>query len=164
MPDTPWFWIIGGPNGAGKSTLAARMLPALGGMPFLNADDIAAELAPDNPAAASLQAGRDLLARMEDLVAARRNFVVETTLSSTSYARTAKRLRADGWHVGLLFVWIPSAAVSAARVALRVKRGGHDIPRDAIERRYPVASQTCGPIFILRTAGLSLTIQAGTSG
>lgn len=135
----PWFWIIGGPNGAGKTTLSKRFLPAVGGfgLPFLNADEIARGLAPLDPAGASMQAGRLLLDAMAGHVTVRQSFAVETTLSSTRYARTAATLRADGWRVGLLYVWIPSAATSAARVRQRVEFGGHDIPQEAIDRRYP---------------------------
>lgn len=46
----------------------------------------------------------------------------------------------------MFYLWIPSPAFSAARVASRVATGGHDIPSDAIERRYP---KSLGNLFRL---------------
>ena len=50
--------IIAGPNGAGKTTFAREFLPNEAGCPvFVNADLIAAGLAPFAPETAGLQAG-----------------------------------------------------------------------------------------------------------
>jgi predicted ABC-type ATPase len=54
--------IIAGPNGAGKTTFALDFLPAEAKTPrFINADLIAAGLAPFNPESASFKAGRLML-------------------------------------------------------------------------------------------------------
>ncbi len=54
--------IIAGPNGAGKTTFAREFLPNEAGCPvFVNADLIAAGLAPFNPESAAIQAGRVML-------------------------------------------------------------------------------------------------------
>ncbi len=36
----------------------------------------------------------------------------------------------------LFYMWVPDVEVSIARVAARVRNGGHDIPEDVIRRRY----------------------------
>ena len=87
--------VIAGPNGAGKTTFAQQYLKRGGRvMPFVNGDDIAAELNPRDPAAAALPAGRVALRRIEAHVAAGEDFAVETTLSGKAYAR---RIRT--WHI-----------------------------------------------------------------
>ena len=54
--------IIAGPNGAGKTTFAREFLPAeTQTFRFINADLIAAGLAPFNPESASFKAGRLML-------------------------------------------------------------------------------------------------------
>ncbi|MCZ2135501.1 MAG: hypothetical protein LC098_08750 [Burkholderiales bacterium] len=55
--------IIAGPNGAGKTTFAHEFLPHEADCPvFVNADLIAAGLAPFAPATAAIEAGRLMLA------------------------------------------------------------------------------------------------------
>jgi predicted ABC-type ATPase len=53
------IFILGGPNGAGKTTAAKVLLPEkLRIHAFLNADEIARDIYPDNVEAAAFEAGR----------------------------------------------------------------------------------------------------------
>lgn len=62
MADERKVIIIAGPNGAGKTTFAREFLPNEAGCPvFVNADLIAAGLAPFEPETAAVQAGRLML-------------------------------------------------------------------------------------------------------
>ena len=80
--------IIAGPNGAGKTTFAREFLPHEADCPvFINADLIAAGLAPFQPEAAAMQAGRIMLNEINENVAHRRSFAFETTLSGKAYSR-----------------------------------------------------------------------------
>jgi len=55
--------IPGGPNGAGKTTAARILLPEfLALYQFLNADEMARRISPDDPDSAAFAAGRELLA------------------------------------------------------------------------------------------------------
>jgi predicted ABC-type ATPase len=129
--------ILGGPNGAGKTTAARELLPGvLGIREFVNADEIARGLSPFNEAAVALAAGRLMLKRMDDLVAAGESFAFETTCAGRAYLPLLNRCRADGWRVTLLFLSLSSPETALARVARRVSQGGHAIPPDVIVRRY----------------------------
>ena len=58
--------IIAGPNGAGKTTFAQKFLPAEAKIPrFINADLIAAGLAPFNPESVAVKAGRLMLEEID---------------------------------------------------------------------------------------------------
>lgn len=134
MSQAPTIVILGGPNGAGKSTCAAILIPD--SVPFINADDIAKTL-PNFPSpAADVEAGRILLRRMDECAAQNADFAVETTLSSRALAPRIKRLQAAGYRFSLGYVWTPDVELSIARVAERVRSGGHNIPEDVIRRRY----------------------------
>jgi predicted ABC-type ATPase len=62
----PRILIIAGPNGAGKTTFAREYLPNEAGCPvFVNADLIAAGLAPFDPAKAAIAAGRLMLTELK---------------------------------------------------------------------------------------------------
>jgi predicted ABC-type ATPase len=45
-------------------------------------------------------------------------------------------LRKSGYDVILFFLWLPSAEMAVARVASRVRQGGHDVPAATIRRRF----------------------------
>jgi predicted ABC-type ATPase len=58
----PNLYIIAGCNGAGKTTASNTILPEmLDCKEFVNADNIAAGLAPDDPESVALYAGRLML-------------------------------------------------------------------------------------------------------
>jgi len=130
-------YVIAGPNGAGKTTFALRYLPEITGCRnFINADLIADGLSPLDSSKVQLEAGKILLRGIQANVEKVEDFAFETTLSGRSYIRLLKDLRFKGWKILLFYLWIPSAEFSRARVKQRVEAGGHDIPDDAIARRY----------------------------
>ena len=58
-------------------------------------------------------------------------------MAGRSYINLLKKLRQQDWQIVLFFLWIPDADFSKDRVRQRVRDGGHDIPDEAIYRRYP---------------------------
>ena len=129
--------IIAGPNGAGKTTFAREFLPNEAGCPvFVNADLIAAGIAPFQPENASFRAGRLMLEEIAHHVTEGRSFAFETTLSGVTYAPMIDRWRADGYRVKLIFLSLASPEEAIARVVMRVRQGGHDIPVETIRRRF----------------------------
>lgn len=134
---TPTVYVIAGPNGAGKTTFATEFLPDfVNCREFLNADLIAAGLSPFAPESQNVRAGRLLLERLHELSQEQRDFGFETTLSGRCYARLLQQMRAEGYRVILFFLWLPTADMAVARVANRVRQGGHNVPEHDIRRRY----------------------------
>ncbi len=137
MASKPYIVVIGGPNGAGKSTIAREVLAETFNLAeFVNADTIASGLAAFNPERAAMAAGRVMLARLRELAAARASFAFESTLASRTFAPWLAEQRAAGYEIHFVYVVVHSAAVAIKRVRARVRDGGHDIPRDVIERRF----------------------------
>jgi predicted ABC-type ATPase len=64
------------------------------------------------------------------------SFAFETTLSGLSYLARIRQWRLQGYHVSLFFLCLPDAETAIARVAERVRQGGHDIPEMVIRRRF----------------------------
>ncbi|MCD8515647.1 MAG: zeta toxin family protein [Burkholderiaceae bacterium] len=129
--------IIAGPNGAGKTTFAREFLPNEAACPvFVNADLIAAGLAPFAPETASVQAGRLMLNELERRFTANQSFAFETTLSGKGYLRHIQRWQAAGYRVELIFLKLRTVQEAWARVAQRVRQGGHDIPAAVVQRRF----------------------------
>lgn len=129
--------IIAGPNGAGKTTFAREFLPNEAGCPvFVNADLIAAGLAPFAPETAAVQAGRLMLRELARHFSARESFAFETTLSGRGYLHHIRTWQSAGYQVKLIFLQLDSAEEAIARVAQRVRQGGHNIPEAIIRRRF----------------------------
>lgn len=133
----PQLYIIAGPNGAGKTTFAREFLPQYAHCRhFVNADLIAGGLAPFSPGTAALRAGRVMLEQLQELAKQKADFGFETTLSGVTYRSWLRTLRAQGYRVHLFFLWIPTVEIALARIADRVRRGGHDIPEKIVRRRF----------------------------
>jgi predicted ABC-type ATPase len=133
----PRVVIIAGPNGAGKSTSAPKLLRGPVSVDeFVNADVIARGLSEFQPESVALEAGRIMLERVHKLASQRANFAFETTLASRSFAPWIRELIGTGYEFYLLYLWLPAADFAIARVAQRVKAGGHHVPDDTIRRRH----------------------------
>lgn len=137
MSKLPKLYIIAGCNGAGKTTASFTILPEiLGCKEFINADEIAKGLSPFQPESVAVQAGRIMLARMDELLQKGETFAFETTLATKSYKQKIEWAQANDYEVTLLFFWLDSPNIAKKRVAQRVAEGGHNIPLETIERRY----------------------------
>jgi predicted ABC-type ATPase len=137
VPDALKVIVIAGPNGAGKTTFAREFLPNEAGCPvFVNADLIAAGLAPFAPETAAVQAGRLMLQELARHFAARESFAFETTLAGRGYVHHIRTWQAAGYRVKLIFLQLDGPEAAIARVAQRVQQGGHHIPEETIRRRF----------------------------
>jgi len=137
MPRRPLLVVLAGPNGAGKSTTAPFLLrDELAVGEFVNADQIAAGLSGFSPDAVALAAGRIMLARLRDLRRQRVDFAFESTPASRTLAPFITAAQRAAYRFVLLYLWLDSPARASARVAIRARLGGHDVPRAVVARRY----------------------------
>lgn len=137
MTPNPSVIVLARPNGAGKSTAAPWLLQDLLGVgEFVNADDIARGLSAVEPERAAIAAGRIMLGRLKELGDRKVTFAFETTPAGRSFAPRIASLQQSGYEFHLLFLWLPDADTAVARVADRVRSGGHDVPEETIRRRY----------------------------
>jgi predicted ABC-type ATPase len=135
--DSPNLYIIAGPNGAGKTTFAREFLPHYAEcLEFVNADLIASGLSPFAPEREAIRAGRLMLERIHLLADSGTDFGFETTLSGRGYLRLLRDLRDREYRISLFFLWVNDIEVALARIADRVKRGGHNIPEEIVRRRF----------------------------
>jgi predicted ABC-type ATPase len=133
----PTAIVLAGINGAGRTTASRALLAnTLRVMTFVNADVIAQGLSGFDPNAAAIRAGRIMLEQLDDLAAQRANFAFETNLAGRTYAGWLDELRQSGYNVSLIYFWLNNVEAAIARVALRVKQGGHDVPEATIRLRY----------------------------
>jgi predicted ABC-type ATPase len=129
--------LIGGANGAGKSTLATDYVPDLiDAGRFLNADEVAKRLAPENQERAALAAGRSIVRARRELLASRVSFAIESTLASRSLLQIVAEANRAGYSTRLIFLFTATPQINEFRVKQRVMQGGHNIDTDTIRRRH----------------------------
>ena len=143
----PTLVLLAGPNGAGKTTFIDRFLKRRAEtFVFVNPDEVARDFVipgrdPGTGAGPErdLAAGRRVLERLDALIAAQADIVLETTLATRSHARRLRVCRAAGYRIELIYLHLPTAEASIARVRHRVERGGHGIPEATLRRRFPLS-------------------------
>jgi predicted ABC-type ATPase len=149
---SPTVYVIAGPNGAGKTTFANEFLPDfVDCREFLNADLIAAGLAPFAPETQNFRAGRLLLMRLRELIRSKQDFGFETTLSGRSYVPILKEMKKNGYRIVLFFLWLPNPKLAVARVNNRVRQGGHHVPKPIILRRFESGIRNLFELYIPRS-------------
>ncbi|MDL1981015.1 MAG: zeta toxin family protein [Deltaproteobacteria bacterium] len=148
MSDEKKIVIIAGPNGAGKTTFAIEFLPNEAGCPaFVNADLIAAGIAPFQPEKLAIRAGKLMLEEIKAYVLKGESFAFETTLSGRGYGRMIPEWQAIGYRVKLIFLSLPNLEMAIERVATRVAQGGHDVPVAVIRRRFEAGIRNFNEIY-----------------
>jgi predicted ABC-type ATPase len=136
MNSKPKMILIAGPNGSGKSTLTKHLKDK--GMDFgeyVNPDDIALTLSGDD-----LQ----IMRKAQEIAATKRENLLdrgishsfESVMSHPSKIEYMVAAKKAGFYVILLFVGIDDPLINVQRVANRVSKGGHDVPKDKIISRY----------------------------
>lgn len=115
---------------------------------FVNADNIAKGLSPFNVEKVAFEAGRIMLMRIDELLKQGVDFAIETTLSTKSYVSLIHQARETGYKITLIYVWLESPKYAIERVAIRVSKGGHNIPSPIIERRYQRGLENLIHLFI----------------
>ena len=96
-----------------------------------------------------------MIERIRALARAGESFVFETTCAGRGYARLLQDCRSVGYRLTLVFLWLPSPAAALARVAQRVREGGHGVPDDVVIRRYVAGLRNMRRLYLpLVDAGL----------
>jgi predicted ABC-type ATPase len=133
------LYVLAGVNGAGKSSIGGAMFREAGA-DYYNPDEAAKALMAANPGldqiranAAAWHQGRRLL---EKAIAERLDFAFETTLGGSTIPRLLADAAAQGIEVRVWYVGLATPEAHIARVAQRVRAGGHDIPATTIRRRW----------------------------
>lgn len=133
-PRRPRMWVIAGANGSGKSTLYRLMLQGQG-IHWINADDIARDLWPEDSEHHAYAAAAIAAERREAAMRAGLDFATETVFSHESKLALLHNARARGYEVTLIYIHLTSVELNIARVAQRGADGGHGVPVDKIAER-----------------------------
>ena len=128
----PHLVIFAGPNGSGKTTLYKEVLSqkSLKGIEYVNPDEYAIRYGSE------VAGAKEALRQRSKLLRERKSFITETTLSGNSALKLMKKAKDAGYKVTLFYIGTDNPKVNILSVKHRVATGGHDVPKDAIVRRY----------------------------
>lgn len=125
------YTIIGGVNGCGKSSLTGAMKAYCTDMGhIIDVDSLTAQYGD------YLSAGRAAVERMDEYINRGISFTQETTLSGARTLRMVKKANEAGYRIRLHYIGLDTVEESKARIANRVRNGGHNIPDADVERRF----------------------------
>jgi predicted ABC-type ATPase len=131
----PVLYVLAGPNGSGKSTFAREVLQPVTRLPFINADEIAAQRWPGREQQHAYDAAEAAAAARDGALASRVSFITETVFSHPSKVELVYRAVALRYVVELHVMLVPED-LAVARVAYRVADGGHAVPENKVRERY----------------------------
>ena len=129
------LYIIASANGSGKSTLAEVLLKEKE-LDFLNADEIAKEIAPDAINSVPVSAGKEYFRRLSQFFKDEKSFAVESTLSGNNIIRIINQAKKQNYKIILVYSFLQNCTNCIERVKFRVQNGGHNVPEEDIIRRY----------------------------
>lgn len=126
----PEIYVFAGANGSGKTTVVQNLLKTLK-CPYYNADDIKATSQLDDLGAAKLAESLREVSLLNN-----GSFAFETVLSTDRNLNLLRRAKEKGYFIRVFYVITKDPSINVARVAKRVLKGGHDVPKDKIISRY----------------------------
>lgn len=136
------YTIIGGVNGTGKSSLTGVLKAVRNDLgTIIDADKLAAEYH------SSILGGKKAIEKINRCFALGVSFTQETTLSGIRTEHTAKRAKEAGYYIRLYYVGLNTAEESLKRIQNRVQKGGHDIPKADVFRRFSGRFEALGKIL-----------------
>lgn len=126
------YTMIGGVNGVGKSSFTGVLKGQTNDLgTIVDVDKITAQLGGD-----ALAGGKASIRILDDCLNKGVSFTQETTLSGRRTESTAKKAREQGYYIRLYYIGLDTAEESLSRIENRVRKGGHNIAREDVLRRF----------------------------
>ena len=152
MNKKPELVVIAGPNGSGKTSITEQLLQHTWteNCLYINPDVIAQnEFGGWNSPKAFLQAAQKAESLREECLKDSRSMAFETVFSAPDKIDFLHRAKAADFFIRLFFVCTDSPEINVARIAQRVREGGHTVPRDKIISRYAKSIAQCAAAITL---------------
>lgn len=127
--------IIAGANGSGKTTFAKKLLKSFD-YSYLNADEIAKKLNPDDLTKVKIRAGKEFFSQLNNLIVKNKSIIIESTLSGQYLIKLVNELKHRGYIVSIFFILVGTPQECLHRIKQRVLKGDHYVPEEDVFRRF----------------------------
>jgi len=138
----PQLVVFAGPNGSGKSTFISQMVAGSRELDFglperlINPDEFARAIEPLFPDRVEIEAARAALRHRVQLLAARLDFAIETTLSGHGELRLLREARSAGYEIGLVYIATEDPRTNLMRIERRRQEQNRHVPALSVRRRF----------------------------
>lgn len=131
------YTLFAGVNGAGKTSIYKSVYYKKNKEELrINTDEMVARIGSWKNENLQIRCAREAIQLIKSYILNSISFNQETTLCGKSIIRNIKCAKRNNFHIKLNYILVNSPEIAKDRVALRVKKGGHGISKDVIERRY----------------------------
>lgn len=131
------YTIFAGVNGAGKTSIYKSIYYNENiDEKRINTDEMVARIGSWQDNNIQIKCAREAVKLIKKYILEGISFNQETTLSGKSIISNIKLAKEKGFYVTMNYIGVESVDIAKERVAIRVRKGGHGIPDEAIERRY----------------------------
>ena len=126
------YTIVAGVNGCGKSSLTGVLRTEIDNLgKIIDVDKITAQNGGN-----AIVGGKAAINIIDDCLEKEICFTQETTLSGKKTLSTIKRAIKKDYYIRLYYVGLDTIEESLSRIENRVKKGGHNIDSNAVEKRF----------------------------
>ena len=131
------YTIFAGVNGAGKTSIYESIYYERNkNEKRINTDEMVARIGSWKDNNLQIKCAREAVKLINYYIKNDISFNQETTLSGKSIIKNIERARQRGFYVVINYIGVNNPNIAKERVRIRVLKGGHGIPDEAIERRY----------------------------
>ncbi len=131
------YTIFAGVNGAGKTSIYKSFYCEINkNEERINTDEMVARIGSWKNNNLQIKCAREAVKLINHYIKNDISFNQETTLSGKSIVRNIKKAKQKGFYIVMNYIGLDNPDIAKERVRVRVLKGGHGIPEDAIERRY----------------------------
>ena len=124
--------LIAGVNGTGKSSFRGVLEGQGVALGHIVDPDLISKINHNN----EIAAGRQAVAEIDGYIENGESLTQETTLAGHRIKKTVKKAKADGYYITMYYIGLNTKYESIYRIANRVRKGGHDIKSEDVERRF----------------------------
>lgn len=126
------YTIIAGVNGTGKSSLRG----VLEGQGVTLGRVIDPDYIAKKHNYNMIMAGKQAIKEINDCLSMNVSFTQETTLAGKRIEKTIIQARKQGYYIIMYYIGLNSMEESLYRIENRVRKGGHNIPKEDVIRRF----------------------------
>lgn len=131
------YTIFAGVNGAGKTSIyKSTYYEQNKDEKRINTDEMVARIGSWKDSNLQMKCAREAAKLIKTYIDEGISFNQETTLSGRSIINNIKRAKQKEYTIILNYIGVDTPEIAKERVDLRVRKGGHGIPHEDIDRRY----------------------------